>query len=48
MEARTYKSGCDSCQQPHRALPNAKATLADVKMEPAQENQPVKYEAKLA
>lgn len=47
-EAETYKSGCESCQQPTQALPTARATLADVKTAPAQANQPVRYEAKLA
>ena len=38
----THNSGCDSCQHPTPALPTARATLAEVKMLPAQENHPVK------
>ena len=45
---KTYKSGCANCQQPTEALPTAKATLAEVKILPAQANHPVKYDAKLA
>ena len=43
-----YKSGWDRAQHPTPALPTAKATLAEVKILPAQANQPVKYDAKLA
>ncbi len=38
----THNVGWESCQQPTPALPTATATLAEVKMLPAQANHPVK------
>lgn len=44
----THNSGWESCQHPTPALATAMDTLAEVKILPAQENHPVRYDAKLA